>query len=150
MTVGQWNRLAGRLFGLEDWAIRDELATVDRVRQVCDELGVRLAILAPLPAPKSLWIERFGRRLTNQLCDRLAPYPVTLCNMERETAQKSRALFMRDGVHMNAAGHAAVADALYDTVLSWLRAPGWLNTRRDPVGQLPTLARGPGGGGSQG
>ncbi|MDO9066014.1 MAG: hypothetical protein Q7U96_02900, partial [Chloroflexota bacterium] len=52
---------------------------------------------------------------------------------------------MRDGIHMNPAGHAAVADATYGTVVNWLRAPGWLNTRRDPAGQLPTSARGPGG-----
>ena len=139
LTVGQWNRLAGRLFGLEDWAIRDELAAVDRVRQVCGELGVRLAILAPLPAPESLWIERFGQRLTNQLRDRLAPYPVPICSVERTTAQETRALFIRDGIHLHPAGHAAVAEALHSTLVKWVRSPGspvaemWSDSLATPV-----------------
>lgn len=122
LTVGQWNRLAGKLVGLEDWAIRDEWAAVDRVWRVCDELGLRLAILAPLPAPEALWIERFGRRLTDHLRDRLAPYPVPFCSLKRETVQETRALFMRDGIHMNPAGHAAVADVLQGTVADWIRS----------------------------
>jgi hypothetical protein len=123
LTVGQWNRLAGRVFGLEEWAIRDELAAVDRVRQSCDEMGVRLAILAPLPAPNAAWIERFGQRLANRLRDRLAPYPVPLCRLERATAEETRALFLKDGIHMNSAGHAALAGALRDTVVDWVRSP---------------------------
>lgn len=67
LTGGQWNRLAGRLFGLEDWVIRDELAAADRVRQVCDDMGVRLVIMAPLPATEAFLIDRFGRRPTRCL-----------------------------------------------------------------------------------
>jgi hypothetical protein len=143
LTVGQWNRLAGRLLGLEQWAIRDELAAVESVRQVCEELGVRLAILMPLPAPESEWIERFGLRLASHLRDHLAPYPVALCSLERETVQETRALFMRDGIHMNPAGHAAVADALQGTVVDWLRAPRWVGAQRDPSRQLTASAGDP-------
>jgi lysophospholipase L1-like esterase len=98
------------------------LAAVDRLRQACDELGVRLAILTPLPAPETLWIDRFGRRLAKQLGDRMAPYPVPLCRVEREMIHEARALFMRDGIHMNPAGHAAVADALSATLVRWVRS----------------------------
>jgi hypothetical protein len=120
LTVGQWNRLAGRVFGLEDWAIRDELAEVDRLRLVCDRAGVRLAILAPLPAPEAQWIQQFGQRLAQRLREQLAPYRVPVCSLDPTTVEEARRMFTRDGIHMNPSGHLAVARVLSDTVVDWL------------------------------
>ena len=71
LSLRDLNFLAGFLVGLDDWAIRNELAVLRRLKTACDEQNVPLVVLGPSPrfsfhAEKELW-----HRLNDALAQKL-------------------------------------------------------------------------------
>lgn len=121
ISFGRVNRWVGRVLGLEDWTIADEISEVARVRDACGRLGIPLLVFGPLPAPYAAWIERYNARMRAGLRRAAAHLGFSYADISGGREATAMAAIMGDGVHVNAEGHRLVAAALYDTVAAWAR-----------------------------
>ena len=122
ISFGRVSRFAGRLLGLEDWAVEDEIREMTLVHEACCEMGIPLAVFGPFPAPYAVWIERFMSRVRDRV--RLAAATLGASYVDISTDRKAADMefIMADGIHMNEEGHRLVAAALHDPVAGWIGA----------------------------
>lgn len=117
LSFGRVSRFAGSLVGLERWTLDDEAAAVARVYQACQEQGIRLLVMGPLPAPRLAWVEAFNERVRQRLRQETARLGVAYCQYTPPDA----AARMADGTHLDETGHRMVADLLAPILEGWVR-----------------------------
>jgi hypothetical protein len=110
----------GAAVGLDSWALRDEVRMLREVHATCREVGLPLIVLGPSRRPDDFWYDRVCQKLDRRLrrlCDELrAPY-VSLPDVHDRAGEW---MYRADGLHLNLAGHAYVAEQLARTFEEWL------------------------------
>ena len=114
--------IAGSLVGLDAWAVRDELHSLAIVRDLCRELDLPMFVLGPGRRPKNYWQDRICRKLDRCLEHELPSWAIPYCGLPDVCNARGEEVYLPDGWHLSAIGHAYVAERLSKTLSSLLEA----------------------------
>jgi hypothetical protein len=107
------NLLAGRIVGLDSWAMAYVLEEIARVRGCCDGHGTPLIVLGMPASPETRAGDRLCRLLHHRARAVCGRADVTYLDCSSTVDDGGSYLFSADGVHLNEHGHRLVADRLF-------------------------------------
>jgi len=116
------NFLAGMLFGLDQWAIEDELFELACFKQICQEKGIPFFVLGPTPVTNSFLRNKIWEKMNAVLKARLPGMNIPFCSVEGITSISGLDLQLGDGIHLNIAGHEYVAKQLHPFLAPWMKS----------------------------
>jgi hypothetical protein len=115
------NLIAGTLFGLDNWAIADELAMFARFVESCKAHRLPLFVLGPTPVTTYTSETRLWRKMNSELAFRLPERAAPFCLLESMTDAAGTSVLRGDGLHLNENGHTFVAERLHQTMTPWIQ-----------------------------
>jgi hypothetical protein len=118
--VRDLNRVLGALLRLDQWAVKDEMHSLQSFLKRCGSVRMPVVVLGPTPAD-SYWTRRVCSRMNQRLKSLLTAAGVPFCSVDRLTDETGRRLVQGDGVHLTVAGQGVVANLLCDTIEPWIR-----------------------------
>lgn len=114
--------MGGVLAGMRAWAIRDELRMVRDLHSRCTAMGIPLFVLGPSRWPDYRWHDRLCGDLDTRLRRVLREWSVPYCDIRDLTDESGSRLYLPDGVHFTAKGHAYVGNLLAGMFEPWFDA----------------------------
>lgn len=121
----QINLWAGKLCGLNNWAIRKELIFLDRLRRYCLEMNIPLFVLGPISQADMLGIKRklcLLEQLQKVGGNYLSKHHVPYYFMQSLLDEMGFPLYKRDQIHLTREGHAFLAKQLYPIISLWIQS----------------------------
>lgn len=112
LKKGNINSLLGRLVGLQRWALRQHLDLLRGLQRDCLAAGARLIVMGPAPMPIMPSADDFCRRASRKFAESLAAAGVDYVEMWGIRDSEGRPVIREDAQHLNAVGHARLADLL--------------------------------------
>ena len=116
VAVGDINRWAGLLTGLDRWAMRDELAAIRRFRESCAACGVQPIVMGPASQPGAWVKDRVSRGMNRLMKAELPALNVPFFTIEAPDGRDAQLRLPDDPLHLNAGGHAFVGNLLCDVL----------------------------------
>jgi hypothetical protein len=108
--------IAGSLVGLDEWAVRNELHSLAIVRDLCRELDLPMFVLGPGRRPRNYWQDRICRKLDRRLERELPSWSIPYCGLPDVYDSSGEEVYLPDGWHLSAVGHAYVAEQISEAL----------------------------------
>lgn len=114
------NVILGHMVGLDNWAIRDEMAMLRQFAQACERHQLPFMVLGPSPSNGISQINRLSEKLNTTLAAYLSEIGVPFCPINRAVDEQNRPNLLADGQHLSEAGHEYVANQLLPLATTWV------------------------------
>lgn len=115
------NFILGSLFGLDDWAIEDELLMFTRFQQICQEQALPIYVLGPTPCLRSKWQAQVCQRMNIRLKSHLSELGIPFTSLDQTSPSDMQTLIQADRLHLTIVGQHYVAKLLYEGLGPWIR-----------------------------
>lgn len=107
---------AGRWMGLEAWALREERRTLELLHQRCRQLQLPLLVMGPTRHLGHPQIDRCCRTLQASATQWLQEWGVPYCPLPAVANAAGEPVYGADGIHLTGAGHAYVAEKVFESL----------------------------------
>lgn len=116
----EFNFFLGSLFGLDEWAIENEWASIERFVTACQTIQLPCFILGPLPRMTYRHEFLFWKKMNRMLKKRLIAMKTPHCLVDDLIDLDM--MLKKDKAHITAKGHLIIAERLYQTMPSWINS----------------------------
>ncbi|MBI5345840.1 MAG: hypothetical protein HZB76_01675 [Chlamydiae bacterium] len=124
VPLHQVNLWAGKLCGLNTWALADEWTFFERLRTLCLELNIPLFVLGPIPSVDMLETENFFlfQQIRKIIETKLSSQDIPYYFFYSLHDEMGKAIHKKDRSHLTPEGHSFLARELYPIISPWFKS----------------------------
>ncbi|MDE0830122.1 MAG: hypothetical protein OSB03_13060 [Vicinamibacterales bacterium] len=119
--VNDLNLILRHLIGLDDWAIRDEMAMLSQFARACEVHQLPFIVLGSSLLADVPQVNRLAARIAERARALLLPMNVPYCAIDTTLDENGQPILLPDGYHLSENGHRYVARQLRSAVEDWAR-----------------------------